>query len=659
LFKQFIFIFIFFTALSALDVKNQSSFLLKQERTWIDELKRPLRVGITIIPNQVIKSVDGYEGFSIDLFHKIESLLGIEFEYVYYDTWDDLIIAGKKREIDIVFSAQKSEHRLQYYDFTDPVLRQKNKIIVADDKSSDLRVEDLLDKRVAVVGGSAVFEYLELNYPFMTLIATKNELEALRLTVNKRADCAISEIVRASYYMKMLPKSSNLYIAGDINYDYNLRIASRSDMPILNLILSKSVEHIPLEYIESLELRWGYVQEVNTELLKKVLLLSSLALFIILLWVVLLRRENERLQEVLDSSIASMAILKNGKAIHVNKILLKKLGYSSDELLKHSFKDFVDKRCFSQLEKMLINPDKKYECKLIQKNGESFPVLLKATPLKGARYIVSFIDISEIKKVQEELERFNRTLEQKVAEGIEKNKKHERMLSQQARLAQMGEAINMIAHQWRQPLHNINGLVLMIDMRLSKQKCLPVDIVTKELDEIELISSYMSNTINDFRDFFNPLKEKVEFSIKDSIEGVLKLIQPTLDFDNVMVHLEYGVDIKYTGYPNELGQVIINILNNAKDALSTNRRKENEKEIKITIFKEFNRAVITIEDNAGGISEDIIDEIFEAYFSTKVKSKGTGLGLYISKIIIEEHMRGVLSAKNGEKGAIFRIEFQL
>ncbi len=661
MFKQLIFIFSFIIGssfLSVIDAKNQTSFLLKQERAWIDKLKRPLRVGITVIPNQVLKTKDGYKGFSIDLFKKIESILGTSFEYVYYETWDDLIVAGKKREIDIIFSAQKSENRLQYYDFTDPVLKQKNKIIVTGNESTDLKVEDLLNKKVAVVGGSAVYEYLELNYPSMILIATKNEYEALRLTVDKSVDCAISEIIRASYYMKKLPEDSNLYVAGDIGYDYNLRIASRSDMPILNLVLSKSVESIPLAFIESLELKWGYVQEVNNELLKRVLILSSMALFIILLWVVLLRRENRRLQEVLDSSIASMAIFKNGKAIHVNKVLLNKLGYDSDEILKHGFKEFVENSCFYQIEKMLKNPDKKYECRLIRKNGEIFPVLLKATPIKGAKHIVSFIDITEIKKAQEALERFNKTLEQKVAEGVEKNNKHERMLSQQARLAQMGEAINMIAHQWRQPLHNINGLVMLIDMKLSKEKELGKSIVNKELDEIELICSYMSNTINDFRDFFNPLKEKVEFSIKESIEGVLKLIQPTLDFDKVMVHREYGADIRYMGYPNELGQVIINILNNAKDALVTHN-KERKKEIRINLFKEFNRAVITIEDNAGGIDKEIIDDIFKAYFSTKVKSKGTGLGLYISKIIIEEHMKGKLSVKNGENGAVFRIEFQL
>jgi signal transduction histidine kinase len=242
-----------------------------------------------------------------------------------------------------------------------------------------------------------------------------------------------------------------------------------------------------------------------------------------------------------------------------------------------------------------------------------------------------------------------------IEQAVEKNRKHEIMLSQQSRLAQMGEAINMIAHQWRQPLNNLNGLVLLMDLKLAKEKNIDSSLLEKEFDEIEMITNYMSHTIDDFRDFFKPQKEQVEFNLDESIKNTIKLIQPVIKYDEVQLNYTSHENITLLGYPNELGQVIINIVNNAKDALLSNNQIK-EKRIDILVFTEKQRVVITIQDNAGGIDEKIIDQIFKPYFSTKLKKNGTGLGLYISKMIIEEHMEGRLSVENKNGGALFKIE---
>jgi signal transduction histidine kinase len=248
-------------------------------------------------------------------------------------------------------------------------------------------------------------------------------------------------------------------------------------------------------------------------------------------------------------------------------------------------------------------------------------------------------------------------LETLIEEAVEKNQKHEIMLSHQSRLAQMGEAINMIAHQWRQPLNNLNAIVLLMDLKISKQDNIERDLLEKEFVEIETTTTYMSHTIDDFRDFFKPQKEKVEFNLKDCVEGAVRLIEP------IMIHDEINIkhtleDITLLGYSNELGQVIINLINNAKDALLT-KNLNTEKNIYILLYQEDRKIVISIEDNAGGIDNKIINDIFAPYFSTKLKNNGTGLGLYISKMIIEEHMNGELSVKNSNNGAIFTIEFQV
>ena len=247
-------------------------------------------------------------------------------------------------------------------------------------------------------------------------------------------------------------------------------------------------------------------------------------------------------------------------------------------------------------------------------------------------------------------------LESLINQAVEKNRKQEIMLSQQSRLAQMGEAINMIAHQWRQPLNNINGLVLLMDMKISKQKNIDRDLLEKEFDEIETTTAYMSHTIDDFRDFFKPQKEKVEFNLANTIESTVRLLKPIMIHDEIKIHHNSKDDINLFGYQNEIGQVMINIINNAKDALLSNNRNK-EKNIYILLYKEHQKIIITIQDNAGGIDGEIIDHIFDPYFSTKLKKDGTGLGLYISKLIIEEHMEGKLSVENRDNGAVFKIEF--
>jgi signal transduction histidine kinase len=230
------------------------------------------------------------------------------------------------------------------------------------------------------------------------------------------------------------------------------------------------------------------------------------------------------------------------------------------------------------------------------------------------------------------------------------------MLSQQSRLAQMGESINMIAHQWRQPLNNINGSVVLMDLKISKQENINNDLLEKEFDEIETTTAYMSHTIDDFRDFFKPTKEKVNFNLEETIANAIRLLKPMVAHDEINIHHQCKENIKLFGYPNEIGQVMINIINNAKDALLSNNINK-EKNISIFLRKENKKVVICIQDNAGGINLDIIKHIFDPYFSTKLKKDGTGLGLYISKMIVEEHMSGKLSVKNSDEGALFRIEF--
>ena len=254
-----------------------------------------------------------------------------------------------------------------------------------------------------------------------------------------------------------------------------------------------------------------------------------------------------------------------------------------------------------------------------------------------------------IKDRENKLKEMNEHLQQIVDEQISQIRKKDELLQQQSKLAAMGEMIGAIAHQWRQPL-NALGLIIQ-DIaeayefnELNKEYI--QDTVKKSMQQI----NFMSKTIDDFRNFFRIDKQKELFDVKKAIKETINIMQAQLKHHNINVDVN-GEDFKIEGFANEFKQVVLNIINNAKDAIIEKGIKEGK--IKIILYKQ----KVIIADNAGGIPEGIIDRIFEPYFTTKEQGKGTGMGLYMSKMIIENNMQGILSVKNINGGAKFVIDF--
>ncbi|HIP52367.1 MAG TPA: GHKL domain-containing protein [Campylobacterales bacterium] len=233
---------------------------------------------------------------------------------------------------------------------------------------------------------------------------------------------------------------------------------------------------------------------------------------------------------------------------------------------------------------------------------------------------------------------------------VEREKKEqERIMVQQNKLASMGEVVAMIAHQWRQPLSEINGIILNMDIDHQKQQ-LPSNKFNQYLDNIEITTAYMSKTINDFLDYFKHNKKVEEFSVSNLIEGTLNLVS---SINNKHINIEYikHPEIILSAYKSELTQALLIILNNALDACS-------EVDIPhITIFIEVENKdiIISVKDNGIGISPKILDKIYEPYFTTKHESKGTGLGLYILKMIIEESMQGRVELKSHKNTTVCNL----
>jgi len=251
---------------------------------------------------------------------------------------------------------------------------------------------------------------------------------------------------------------------------------------------------------------------------------------------------------------------------------------------------------------------------------------------------------------QQLLESLNRTLEERIESAVNELRQKDQALIQQSRMAAMGEMINNIAHQWRQPLN----LISLIVQRLPESKQLSQQELAAEVERIMDVIIHMSQTIDDFRYFFRQDKEKTSFTANQAVAKALEFISPSLNEKGIRISITEEPDVTVFGYNNEYAQVLLNIIGNAKDVLV--ERNISDPRIQVNISREAGYSVVTISDNGGGIATEIMPKIFDPYFTTREAKQGSGIGLYMSKIIIEQNMGGRLTACNVEGGASFRIE---
>ncbi len=249
-------------------------------------------------------------------------------------------------------------------------------------------------------------------------------------------------------------------------------------------------------------------------------------------------------------------------------------------------------------------------------------------------------------------EEFN-GMRQKIVEEVAKNKEKDKMLAQQAKMAAIGDMISNIAHQWRQPLNSLSLIMQFVKMKFDDLN-LEDKFIDSNFQKANDLIVNMSNTIDKFREFYKPGKERSEFSAVEVVEKALDIASSDLEKLYIKVETELIKDFAINGFEGDFVQVLVNLLNNAKDVCES-RAVENP-EIKLVIDGRYGD--IKVCDNGGGIDENHFDKVFEPYFTTKFKSDGTGLGLYMSKVIIETNMGGKLEAENIADGACFTIRMK-
>ncbi len=277
-----------------------------------------------------------------------------------------------------------------------------------------------------------------------------------------------------------------------------------------------------------------------------------------------------------------------------------------------------------------------------------FSALFTQSIIKNTKKVIHAL--SNVAKTKiDDYENLALNYEDKVTKEIVRNREKDQIMYQHARLAAMGEMIGNIAHQWRQPL---NALTILIQSFGTKSMTgnLTQEFIDKQVDEGLRLADQMSNTIEDFRNFFSPTREREYFSLEKSLKDTLELVEFFCKDEHIEIKVISKEDLRVFGYSNEFSQVILNLINNARDNFK-HRNINSERKIIIKLEKKHKPkpfAMISFIDNGGGIDPKIKDRIFEPYFTTKHKSTGTGIGLYMSKQIIEKQMQGLVTMKNIE-----------
>jgi PAS domain S-box-containing protein len=474
-------------------------------------------------------------------------------------------------------------------------------------------------------------------------IFTTNIKTGCLIDVNEEANLLLgleNSPIHSIHYTELFPKNEIQTITELFENNIKLLAENKKTLPIEKIIYNKNNNFIPVEITHTL------TQKDNESVL--ITLVKDIT-------------EEKKHQNILsyydkalEKSSAFLSLVdKNHVYQSVNESYAKFFNKTKEEIIGISIMDLLGEEYFNKnvkekFEKTLNGTHESYEAEVLLPNGKNVHFSVDYEPYYSLEneIIGVVISVHEITKYKEV---FNANL------------KNEKILIQQSKMAAMGEMLENIAHQWRQPLSLIStcasGLVLQRELVGIDDKTLD-DSLKKIVDT----TFYLSDTIDDFKNFFKRDKERTNFCINEVTTKTIELMH--MNFSNIEIIKDMKDNITINSYPNEFMQVLLNIINNSKDALLQDNESADKKNlIIISIYKDKNKDVIEIKDNAGGIPSDIIEKVFEPYFTTKHQAQGTGIGLFMTREIITKHMSGEIQVENTEfiyeetqyKGALFRI----
>ncbi len=627
-----------------LDSKNTLIFT-KEEKEFIKKYPEIRYSEINWKPLSIIEN-NTMNGIMGDYLKLVSKKTGIKFKYIPASSWPEVLNMFKDKKIDLVPGIGTSPQEVKLGLVSKTYSKYPMAIVTGENIKYIQNLNELDSKTIVVPKYYTSYNYLVEKHSKIKIIETENIPEALLKVEAKEADAFIGHIATSLYYLSEL-HLKNLKISGVADFSFEHKYLIQKEHPLLLSIINKTFDAITQDEKKTIHSKWIQPQIIkestNYELIYKIIGGFTLILIVVLYFLSILKKQKKEFETIFETSKDGIAIIDlKTKFKKYNDAYLKMLNYSDNELKTKSLDEIVIVEQKELLNNMLKNVLKEgyvknLETVYVDKNENRVNVNMTASLLPDKkRVLIVTKDVTSLK-----------------------------LLENHMKLASMGEMIGNIAHQWRQPLSVITSSASGLRIKSEYEEKISLDDVKIFSDTILNQANYLSETIDDFKNFIKGTNEFREIDILSVVKKSLSLTKPSIsdNFIKIVTNIEDNISIN--GNKSELEQVLINIMNNAKDALIQNVN-EGDRLIFITTKKiDENSLELRICDNGGGISKDIIQRIFEPYFTTKHKSIGTGLGLSIvDKIIRERHEQTVKvhneSFKHEGKdytGACFSIVF--
>lgn len=676
---------------SPTNFKRFDNFLNIEEKHYLK--KKPY---IKMCTYENLKPIDFIEkterkGILIDTLRFIENSLDIKFESITVSSKKQAKQYLQDGKCDIIPTISNPKELVDVGYFTNPLLTNKYVFITQKNTPIIKDFSDVEDKFMSISSNSELLDFINHQYPNINILETKSYHEALVSVNENEVYFTMQPFPIASYYMSKYPLN-NIFISRYSNISCSLNLVVNKKEKKLLSILNKTIDKIDEKNKNKILNNWtSKVVEVavtDYSMLWKTLGFLFIVFLIISYRQYILNKHNTTLkiandeiekksnelikqkklfQTLFDKSSDGVLLLKDRKVIDCNEASLYILQFKKDELLNKYISDLaikddstyssqkINDYIYNALEEGICTFEWLYQ---IDTRLIWLEFVLTSVKIQDENLVHTVIrDITKRKKIESEVEILTLKLKDKVNEEIKKNEEKTAQLIHQSKLAQMGEMLSMIAHQWRQPLTAISATTSNLLLKATLDEKITNDELKEELEFISEYSQHLSLTISDFRNFFKPDKVKTTITLEELLDKSLNIIKTSFESKNITLVKKYECHKSLNLFATEVQQVILNILKNAEDILID--KDILDKKVSVKTYSQDDYAIIEISDNAGGIPNDILYKIFQPYFSTKKEKEGTGLGLYMSRTIINEHCKGALSARNSTQGAIFTIKLPI
>jgi two-component system, NarL family, sensor histidine kinase EvgS len=674
---------------SSEDIIDKKKFLSSLEKDYL-KAKSTIKICnfLDLVPIQ-FKEDDKLQGINIDLFTLISKKLDVDIQYIDVLNNEDLITYLQNGTCDITPTISKKDNLTDFVNFTKPLLSYKLAIITQSGKPVIQDMDEIIDKRMARRKNCVYTDKIKNTYPNINIYETNNNYETLEAVNSNKVYFAIEPLPIIAYYMSRYALN-NIFISRYTDMLFEINIAVEKNNQTLLDILNKTIHEIDSNEHSVIFNKWTNLsikEPFDYSTIWKILSFVFIILCIVAYRQIILNKHNKKLknanneienknkliakqkelfEKLFSKSADGVLLIKEKKIVDCNEASIKILQYPRNELIGKFFCDISPEfqpnnesstiKSINKVDEALTEGISSFEWVHCNKQNEHLwiEVVLTSIEIDNNSVIHAVIrDINKRKELEQKLEILTQNLEEKINEEIKKNQEKTKQLIQQSRLAQMGEMLSMIAHQWRQPLTAISATTNNLLLKNIIDEKIEPSHLEEELELIINYSQHLSHTIDDFRNFFRPDKIKTNANLEEIIDKSIAIINISFESKNIKLIKNYCYNDTIYSYTSEIQQVVLIILKNAEDILIENNIEN--KVIRINTFRKKDFAIIQIKDNGGGISSDIISKIFDPYFSTKKAKEGTGIGLYMSKTIINEHCKGNLTIKNNRKGATFEI----